>query len=90
VALIEEPSTKAEAIGKCKSKSADSGHLVIPRTSFQQMKLEQFLSKRNFTDGEFFLGMTKVQNQWLWDDGSPVFVQCNYFIFKYFIVSLGG
>jgi hypothetical protein len=52
------------------------GHLVMPQTAFQQMKLERFLSKRNFIEGDFFLGMKKADTQWLWDDGRPVFVQC--------------
>ena len=49
---------------------------MMPKTEFQQLKLQQFLAGKNFTDGNFFLGMLKIKNQWLWDDGSPVFTQC--------------
>ena len=75
IALIEEALTKADALAKCQSKN-QLAHLMMPKTKFEQLKLQQFLAGNNFTDGSFFLGMSKVDKQWLWDDGSPVFTQC--------------
>ena len=49
--------------------------LAMPKSDFTSMQLNQLVSSKNLTNGKFFIGMTKVGNQWIWDDGTPVFVR---------------
>ena len=46
------------------------------------MKLDQFVSNKTSTKVEVFLGMTKTDGKWIWDDGTPVFVRCEFKVFK--------
>jgi len=49
----------------------------LPKTNWTQSLLERFGYQKNFSDGKIFLGMSKVNGQWFWDDGTIVFVTCN-------------
>ena len=48
----------------------------MPKTAWTQTHLEDFANLKNFSDGKIFLGMSKNNGHWYWDDGTPVFVRC--------------
>ena len=75
VALVTTPASKANAITQCQTLNP-SANLVMPKTGYNQMKLQQFLLGKTTTKMNMFLGMGNVDGKWLWDDGSPVFVRC--------------
>ena len=54
---------------------SSNAQLVMPKTDFNSKQLLQLITAKNLSDGNFFLGMAKVGGQWIWDDGSPVFVR---------------
>jgi hypothetical protein len=70
---------KSSAIqGKCQALNP-AASLVMPKTDWTQNLLERFGNLKNFSDGKIFLGMSKINGQWFWDDGTPIFVRCNTF-----------
>ena len=75
MALVTAPATKADAIAQCKTMNPRA-QLVMPKTGFNQIKLDQFVSAKTTTKIEMFLGMEKLEGKWMWDDGIPVFVRC--------------
>ena len=75
IALVKTPAAKDAAITECQ-KLNPRAKLMMPKTSFKQLKLEQFAAAKSLSETNYFLGMSKVAGHWLWDDGAPVFVQC--------------
>jgi hypothetical protein len=75
VALIEIAATKDNALTQCQSLNP-AAKLFMPKTGFRQLTLEQFGSNKTSTKLEVFLGMSKIDGNWIWDDGTPVFVRC--------------
>ena len=71
-AVIDEALSKADALAKCQEKNPNA-HLMMPKTENDQNLFIRLASGKNYTNN-FFLGMSKINNQWYWDDGSPVFV----------------
>jgi hypothetical protein len=76
VTVIEDVATKAIGLQTCLAKNPSS-YLMMPKTETVQSLFEKLTSGKNFTEGNFFLGMKKsTAGQWMWDDGTPVFVRC--------------
>jgi hypothetical protein len=76
-AVIQEPSSKSEALQKCRDKNPYA-NLMMPKTAYQQLKLEQLVEGVS-NASLFFLGMTKTAGYWYWDDGTAVFLKCKKF-----------
>ena len=66
---------------KCQALNPQAS-LVMPKTNWTQSLLEKFGTLKNFSDGKIFLGMSKINGHWFWDDGTPVFVTCKIIINK--------
>jgi hypothetical protein len=78
VALITTPASKAAAQQICQTKNP-TATLMMPKNANTAMQLQQFVANKSLTsDGTFFLGMSKVNGQWIWDDGTAVFVRCEF------------
>jgi len=75
VAMIERPLSKQEALTKCREKNTNA-NLVMAKTAQAQLLLQNMADGKTLSNGNFFLGMTKTNGHWYWDDGSPVFVTC--------------
>ena len=75
VALMSTATSKADALNQCRQLNPSS-QLLMPKTADRQQKLEEYVEAKNISSGIFYLGMTKVGNYWMWDDGTPVFVRC--------------
>ena len=75
IALVQTPANKDAAIAVCQ-KLNPRAKLMMPKTSFKQIKLQQYAESKSLSSTTFFLGMSKATGYWLWDDGTPVFVQC--------------
>ena len=55
---------------------------MLPKTAAGQAQLEGLVGGMPESGGSYFIGMTRVDGHWLWDDGSPVFVTSeNFFNF---------
>ena len=75
LAVFAESLSKESAQSKCQSINP-SAKLIMPKTAWTQTHLEDFANLKNFSDGKIFLGMSKNNGHWYWDDGTPVFVRC--------------
>ena len=73
VNVATEPLSKSEAVKKCRQQNP-SANLVMPQTEYEQKMLQNFASGLNLTGNNYFLGMTKTDGHWYWDDGTAVFV----------------
>ena len=72
VKIMDTPSTKDEALAKCREIHAGA-NLFTVKSNYEQNVMEQFLLRAGVTD-EVFLGATKLENgHWFWDDGNPIF-----------------
>jgi hypothetical protein len=69
--------TKIDALNQCRQLYPNS-QLLMPKTADRQQKFEEYFNTKNLPSGNFYLGMTKVGSNWMWDDGTPVFVRCNF------------
>ena len=67
---------KADAETQCKSIS-QSARLLSIKDSYEQKELEQILKQNSITE-DILLGAYKDGTQWLWSDGTPVFVTCKF------------
>ena len=65
---------RADAETQCNSLSQGSRLLTI-KNSYEQEEIEKILQQNGITD-DIHLGASKDGTQWLWSDGSPVFVTC--------------
>ena len=74
VTVVTTASSKASAAQTCQGMNPLAS-LAMPKSDFTSMQMNQLVSSKNLTNGKFFIGMTKVGNQWIWDDGTPVFVR---------------
>ena len=75
MALVTTAASKTAAQQACKDINP-AAELMMPKTDQTARQLQQFISSKTVQDGNFYLGMSKIGGQWIWDDGSPVFVQC--------------
>ncbi len=73
--VIQNAVSKSDALSQCQAINP-AANLLMPKTAFTQLKLEQFAARMNMSNVTIFLGMNKIDGQWLWDDGTPVFVKC--------------
>jgi hypothetical protein len=79
VAVIQNAASKSDALSQCQAINPAS-NLMMPKSSFTQLKMEQLAERMNISNITVFLGMSKADGgQWLWDDGTPVFVKCEIF-----------
>ena len=73
IKLMNEPRTKSEAETLCKEEFPRAS-LFMPTTQIEQATLEGWLKDSSITSS-MFLGAQKVDNQWVWDDGGPIFME---------------
>jgi hypothetical protein len=69
--------SKADALSQCRLLNPNS-QLLMPKSADRQQKIEKYVKAKNLPTGNFYLGMTKMGNIWMWDDGTPVFVRCKF------------
>ncbi len=81
VALMTVATSKLDALNQCRQLYPNS-QLMMPKTADRQHKLEKYVNAKNLSSANFYLGMTKVGNYWMWDDGTPVFVRCKILILE--------
>ena len=67
---------RADAETQCNSISQGARLLTI-KNSYEQEEIEKILQQNGITD-DIHLGASKDGTQWLWSDGSPVFVTCMF------------
>ena len=77
VAVIETAASKNAAVAKCKELNP-LATLMMPKTMFEQIKLEQFVVEKSIAGTDFYIGMAQTDGYWFWDDGSPVFVRSRF------------
>ena len=75
MALVTTAASKTAAQQTCKDINP-AAVLMMPKTDQIAQQLQQFISGKTVQDGNFYLGMSNIGGQWIWDDGSPVFVRC--------------
>ncbi len=83
VALMTTATSKADALNQCKLLNPSS-KLLMSKSADRQQKIVEYLEGKNISSGNFYLGMAKVGNYWLWDDGTPVFVRCKFLLYVCF------
>ena len=79
VAVVEDPLPRDEALAKCRQNNPNA-NLMLPKTAAGQAQLEGLVGGMPESGGSYFIGMTRVDGHWLWDDGSPVFVTSEIFL----------
>ena len=57
-------SNKAAANTECQNLG---GNIITSKSEDSQKQIEEYLNKNSFTD-KIYLGVAKVDGQWLWDD----------------------
>jgi hypothetical protein len=72
---ITTAASKTDALKQCRQLNPNS-QLLMSKTAERQRRIEEYAMNKNLLTGEFFLGMAKVGNYWMWDDFTPVFVRC--------------
>ena len=77
IAMMTTATSKADALNQCSMLNPNS-QLLMPKTADRQQEIEEYVKSKNLLSGNFYLGMTKVGNYWMWDDGTPVFVRCKF------------
>ncbi len=73
VSVATEPLSKSEALKKCRQQNPNA-NLMMPQTENEQKTFQNFISGLNLTGNNYFLGVTKTNGHWYWDDESAVFV----------------
>ena len=76
IKIETSPKNKVDAETNCKSIDKNARLLSI-KNSYEQRELENILKKNSITD-DILLGASKDGTQWLWSDGTPVFVTCKF------------
>ena len=74
IKLIATAASKSDAESQCQALS-DKSRLVTIKNGFEQKAIEEFLKDNSITE-DVYVGATYETNQWLWSDGSPVFISC--------------
>ena len=75
--MMTTATSKADALNQCSMLNPNS-QLLMPKNADRQQEIEEYVKSKNLLSGNFYLGMTKVGNYWMWDDGTPVFVRCKF------------
>ena len=74
IVLVDTPTTKDVAESKCK-EFHHSARLLTIKNHYEQQAAQDVLTKQGIV-GNIHLGLTKIDNQWIWSDGAPLFVMC--------------
>ena len=75
VAIVQQPETKSAALKYCKDLNSRA-NLMMPKSEYIQLNLEQLEETWNVTSATVFIGLTKTDGYWYWDDGTSLFVRC--------------
>ena len=74
IRIMENPATKDEAESICKEVH-HSARLLTIKNHYEQQDVQDILNRHGIIS-DIYLGLTKADNQWIWSDGTPVFVIC--------------
>ena len=74
IKMMESLATKDGAESKCKEVHR-SARLLTIKNHYEHQDVQDLITKQGIVS-KIHLGLTKIDNQWIWSDGAPLFVMC--------------